>query len=964
MPILRFVTVVWGVAVEMMGTIQKHQHPNTYVSRYSKSCAREHLGICLFGYLVTWLFVTSIVTAVATAASEVRHEGATEIFHCPFDRETWDVNYDGWPDRWERLSGPQYPHYVNFEIRHKPESTSGNMLHIGLDGAGAAISSPPIRVLPRFMYVLEARLRMEKTENTPLVVTLSFYDAKGHLLDSHESEPIRRTRGWEKLHLGPISLTNPLIDRAVIGIKATSERQGDLEGEIWIDDVWLARLPRMTVRTNNPFNVYTNKDDVVVVCELSGIRERDPEVRFQLLDEMSKPLNGDIGDSLRLNGKLIVEDSKKFSDIVDGFGDKPAGFEGTTSWKPPLPDYGYYRIAVRMLSNDPKRGATDEEREMYRREVTVAVVPPLVAPNEGEFGWTLPHADHPHSFSQLTQLLPKVGINWVKFPAWYDPNDPERGDEIVHFAELLGASNIDVVGMLVAPPETSEAYDHFDPTQSIASMFLNVDPAYWQPSLDPVMTRLALRIRWWQLGGDHDRGFVESINLSERFAQLQPRMFRFGQEVNLGFGRPWDADLQTTGRVPWDFEVLSATPAPNADQLFRLLSKPIEGGAERWVLIEPPAPSTEADVTAEEDVKRRVTELICQIVAAKQHSASTILFHDPFDDELGLMRSDGTPGELLLPWRTAASMLSAAQYLGQLQLPGGSENRVFKRKDGQLVMVVWNDHPVEEVMYLGDELRQFDCWGRQTTPAADEHRQIIQVDSFPSYVLGLHEAVTRWRLALQFDSAEVPSIFRVEHPNALQVTNAFKQGVGGSFAIIVPEKERPAVDATDGGRPLATALNTSWSIDPPHGDFTMAAGEQRDFPLAIVLKGASYGRQPIRVDFEVDADKLYKFSIYRDMHVGLGNIDIQLTSHLDNDGTLVVEQVMTNREDKLVDFNCYLYADGYRRQRSQVYRLGSEEHRKRYLFPDGESLVGKELLLEAVEFEGSRILKYEFTVTR
>jgi hypothetical protein len=72
---------------------------------------------------------------------------------------------------------------------------------------------------------------------------------------------------------------------------------------------------------------------------------------------------------------------------------------------------------------------------------------------------------------------------------------------------------------------------------------------------------------------------------------------------------------------------------------------------------------------------------------------------------------------------------------------------------------------------------------------------------------------------------------------------------------------------------------------------------------------------------------------------------------------------MTNSEEELVDFNCYLYADGYRRQRTQVYRLGSEEHRKRYLYPGGASLVGKQLLLEAVEIEGSRILKYEFTVT-
>jgi hypothetical protein len=278
-------------------------------------------------------------------------------------------------------------------------------------------------------------------------------------------------------------------------------------------------------------------------------------------------------------------------------------------------------------------------------------------------------------------------------------------------------------------------------------------------------------------------------------------------------------------------------------------------------------------------------------------------------------------------------------------------------------MVVWSDSAAQEVLYLGEDIRQIDCWGRATTPVVDDGRQVIHVDGFPSYVIGLNEGVTRWRLALKFDSEEVPSVFRVAHPNGLRLTNAFKQGLGGSFAIVVPEKESPTGDGSAIANSLSGGINPAWTIDPPKGDFSLAADETRTIPLEIVLKGATFGRQPIRVDFTVDADRFYKFSVYRNMHVGLGSVGIKLTSHLDESGTLVVEQVMTNSEEELVDFNCYLYADGYRRQRTQVYRLGSEEHRKRYLYPGGASLVGKQLLLEAVEIEGSRILKYEFTVT-
>ena len=78
------------------------------------------------------------------------------------------------------------------------------------------------------------------------------------------------------------------------------------------------------------------------------------------------------------------------------------------------------------------------------------------------------------------------------------------------------------------------------------------------------------------------------------------------------------------------------------------------------------------------------------MVAAKVRGADAIIVSDPFNDENGLMRASGMPGELLLPWRTTAAMLGGAEYVGQMRLPAGSENHIFRRPDGQVVMVVWN----------------------------------------------------------------------------------------------------------------------------------------------------------------------------------------------------------------------------------------------------------------------------------
>ena len=72
---------------------------------------------------------------------------------------------------------------------------------------------------------------------------------------------------------------------------------------------------------------------------------------------------------------------------------------------------------------------------------------------------------------------------------------------------------------------------------------------------------------------------------------------------------------------------------------------------------------------------------------------------------------------------------------------------------------------------------------------------------------------------------------------------------------------------------------------------------------------------------------------------------------------------MTNSAKQPVDFKCFLYAKGYRRQRAQVYRLGATPDRTVYRYHNGKALFGKELTLEAEEIGGERVLKCRFLAT-
>ena len=60
--------------------------------------------------------IAGLILSANVVAEEARHPDAVPVFQCTFG-DDWDVNYDGWPDRWVRKTGSGLPHYVNIAIK-------------------------------------------------------------------------------------------------------------------------------------------------------------------------------------------------------------------------------------------------------------------------------------------------------------------------------------------------------------------------------------------------------------------------------------------------------------------------------------------------------------------------------------------------------------------------------------------------------------------------------------------------------------------------------------------------------------------------------------------------------------------------------------------------------------------------------------------------------------------------------
>jgi len=937
------------------------------------------------------LFTTCLIlTALATSTNGASEPVAAEVYRCDFEADT-DLNYDVWPDGWTRRRDRDFPDYVQIGIvamppdsRSSPTTTGGKAQHattaenrpagerclaIELDGGAGAAISPEIAISTRYSFILEAKVRTAGLKHDAAKVSLQLFDDEGRLLHTFDSK-VTQTKDWTSIRVGPVMPTEPRVKsaRIVLSLQPQGDAE-DLTGTAWFDELRLLQVPRMKLRTSIPTGLYHAIGTTDVICEVSGVAEADPRVTFELFDHHEQKL---ATETVAVAGATQIVRQRGNQTITEPFA-------GSATWRAPVTDFGFYRVRVTMSLSS---GATLE------RNVTMVVLRPMQSGPSGEFGWTLPRGEQPLTLEELGPLLGDVGIHWAKFPVWHQNPDDVWTDRLAWFAERLSLQSIEMVGLLDHPPakpgESTSTEDH----PPIASLF--VESGVWDDAVEPLMTRLSLKVRWWQLGGDDDTSFVGLAEVDKKISEVKQQFNRFGQEIRLGIPWRWMNEPPQNERVPWEFLSLTTDPPLTADEIALYLERPkrapetiavsanANSAARRTTALARPRYSDAADKTLagansssgngdnqstwRANPKRwiildpldrrsystqdRVQDLVMRMLAAKIHGADAAFVPQPFSTDHGLMNDDGTPGELLVPWRTVANTVSGADYVGQIELPSGSTNHVFARS-GQAFMIVWSDQPTRERLSLGEELRQTDLWGRELpierVSENDQVEHLISVDSQPTIVTGLNEAVVRWQVDLAFDNPRLASVFGREQPLVMRVRNHFGQAIGGEIALRSPK---------------------SWDINPRLQRFKLAEGDElkQTFPVSLHVD-ANSGPQPIQIDFEIVADRNYRFRVYRTLQLGLEGISVEMKTRLQGEN-LVVEQVINNLTDEPISLQCMLFPPGRRRETKQVIQQGKGRSTLTFTLPNGEELLGETIRLRAEEIGGVRVLNHAVVAER
>jgi hypothetical protein len=363
-------------------------------------------------------------------------------------------------------------------------------------------------------------------------------------------------------------------------------------GTAHFDDLWFGQLPRMSIQTNSPFNIFKNSDDIIITCHVSGFSAAKQVLQFELTD---------------IDGRLVVSQEEPLRRIgVDDAASAPRGSKSSrevanvADWKsPPIPEVGFYTVRATLAG---------ESGKMIERSVQLIVADDPPISKDGEFGWSLPRADSHLSLQALAKLMSQAGIHWVKFPIWYKGEDSQRADELAAFSERLSTYQMRLIGVLDSPPQ--EVRELFGEGRlPVASVF--VEPDIWRPAVDPVMTRLSLKVRWWQLGGDRDTSFVNFPNLEKKIREIRHDLNRFGQEINLGIAlRSIDQEPAASDPPPWAFLSYTADPPLTAEELEVYFNLPPREQMQRWTLLEPLS-------RRRYDLPTRASDLVHRMLAAQ-----------------------------------------------------------------------------------------------------------------------------------------------------------------------------------------------------------------------------------------------------------------------------------------------------------------------------------------------------------
>lgn len=949
------------------GIIRVATQTATTGGRIASRAVRIGHWLVVVGRRFALVAIASITLAVSqswawqdeqAAAPAAVHLRELKSYSWDFGRSS-DLDFLDGPDGWKRAKGIGYPSYVRAEIVARdptlesrfvsldtavfrvwqrlkqsypslplPPSIADSMVdryyRITLDGGQFETQSPAIPASRMFQYRFSCQIMTKGLRYDRASAELVFLDREDQKLAAYSTPHLTGTTKWTPLTL---DLVRPPVGAAKMLVRLLVERSEDgfedIRGTIGFDDIRIDQYPQLQVTTDKTLGVYAYGSPIHTTAKIMGLPPGASKVGFRVLDS-----NGEEVASRRLPVR---------NRVLDKPADDNSTVDSSITWRLPRIDPGFYRITASL---DGQLGTS------LATETTIAVIDDLIGgPPHGCFGWTLDQGHQGIAARDLATWLADLGVAWVKYPSWIPPDDTEGAEEIAMIFNKLQDSGIQTVGMLDVPPESQLSNYELRGRKDMVAAQLFRDVATWQPLLEPVMSRLTLKVRTWQLGADRDHSFLGRPRLQESIRRISTGLQGFGQPIDVAISWPWLEPELPNGDSSWQAICRSSEPPLGAAELdahLELRQQDVRNEVARtWLLLD-------AIPKSNYDRDSRIRDLVLRMATVRGHRVQAAFVSSPRDPETGLLRANGRPGELLLPWRTTSRLIGNLRKVGSLKLRSGAANSVFAG-DERAVLMLWSAEPTEELMYLGEHIQSVDVWGKVTNlpieMAEDQPIQRVQIGPMPIFIIGADPQLLAFRMSVDVQPKQLDSLLGQVQKFSVSFTNPSRESLVGEMRAVSPD---------------------TWSVDAPERSWEALAGRTAQETFRVVLSNtAKIGRYDVPIRFSLDTVPPKMITVYREMHVGPEGLEVKVTTRLLGNGELRVQVELTNHASRPQPYDCMLFPPpGRQYQRRLLTVQPGETITRKFYWTEGEQLVGQQMLLRAAEQDGQRVLNYAIDVTR
>jgi hypothetical protein len=921
-------------------------------------------------------------------------------------------NAEDLPMHWRKVDGPGLMHYVNGRLA--TDAARGGMysFKFELNGGGLIYRYDPklIRVQPGAHYRVEAYARTTILPHARARLTAYLCDLDGRQIaasvrhselyaapgedapwkrlevalsapgpregsrsgvegsgNAARSEPASSLSSPEPRTLNPEPSPSPAYLVIELGLlqpvqyapSALGQRtlfNQDIRGVAWFDDVTVSQVPRVTISTDRPGNVFARGEEPRLTVLVNDRSTDDLAARLVIRDATDRVVYQRSG-ALDMAAAETLGPGRKRMPLV----------------LPDLPP-GWYSAALVMTSRGQYVGEqtldfvrlADDGPSTSGRGSDVRAIGAGPDSRFGVIATDLPI----EGWDVLPDVLPFLAAGRVKLAVWSDEGDAQRVDAAAfdRLLERLGGLGITPTACLVGlPPDVAErvreatkdaagltAPDAEGPPRRVDfADLLKAKPADWQPQLAQLVARHASQLDRWQLGSDGTDAFVTRAEMRDVYARVYAQFAELVKEPDLAM--PWPAWYELEGALPATVALSVPTwvlpeqiPLYLQDLSSRNGERRAGGGATNVSL------SLRFLDAAEYGRDVQIRDLAQRMVYALAAGASRIDVPLPFT-----VRRDGDevvkqPQELLLILRTLMTTLGGTTFKGKVPIADGVDAFLFDR-GGEGILVLWTDGSAGEVKHLalslGERPARVDLWGNVTPLISNARRDArsgvsggaipLELGPMPVLLVGVDAAAAQLRASVAMDRPLLESSFEA-HARRIRFTNGYRQAVGGTLKLRAP---------------------AGWTISPPTFQFTLNPGETFDREVTIEFPYNSFaGAKQLTAEFLVQGERNTTFSVPITLHLGLTDVGLQ-TMALREGNDVIVQQMITNYSDRPIDYTAFAIYPGQARQERLVTNLGPGRTTiKRYRFANVEVTAEGKVRSGLKEMVGTRILNDEAAI--